>query len=780
MEVDELAVGGPSADNVRQSKSPMEKMRVRLAAENYNKPNTYQTMPDDSDDERTAETAKGCCSAKISAMPVTVIFFIVALIVIGFIISAVLLAIRLQSLLSVCRSPDCVMIGGEMLSKMDISIDRCQDFYSYACESFISDVTIPPSEPYYTTLSGYITHRRVARMQKLLVEQGSEFKGSNSTAVRKSRQFYAACVNITATEQRGSAPLLKLIKTLGSWPLTSDAQSGVWNDASWDLEVALNTAHHHKSFPFFATVVAVDDKNSSSYVIVLDQSGLSLGSYELYTGNSSAVTRQAFVDFFGTVTRLLGANGTADAYAEDVWQLEKAIAEAFVKPEDRADPQRTYHMMTIDAVQAFFGDLLDVRQLLQLMFGSKFDDSPRINVRVPQYFQKLGVLMRVARRETLATYITWTTVKSMLPFASTPFQQALAQLNMALYGVQGDLPRWERCTDYTDSALGFATGALYVDRYFPESDRHQVESVFDSLMTSFKNRISHVTWMDESTRATALDKAESVVHKIGYPDFVVQPAELDLFYQQFDVTNDSFENALNAANFTMHRNKNKLGNVPDRTEWAMTPGDVNAFYDPGFNQIGIAAGILQRPVYDASFPMSLIFGSIGFVIGHEITHGFDNTGRQFDKYGNLVDWWGNQSAQQFNDLAQCFIDEYSQFVIYGHHENGVSTLGENIADNGGLRISYDALQTWLDDHNYDDALLPGLNMTHSQQFFLSFAQTWCSAYKPQYAIMLLANDVHSNGRDRVNGVVRNMPEFAEAFDCPADAKLNPSKRCTLW
>jgi predicted metalloendopeptidase len=178
--------------------------------------------------------------------------------------------------------------------------------------------------------------------------------------------------------------------------------------------------------------------------------------------------------------------------------------------------------------------------------------------------------------------------------------------------------------------------------------------------------------------------------------------------------------------------------------------------------------------------MSLIFGSLGFIIGHEITHGFDNTGRHFDKYGNLVEWWGNKSAQQFSALSQCFVDEYSDFIIYGHHANGVSTLGENIADNGGLRISYNAFRSLFEKQNFNDAVLPGLNMTVNQQFFLGFAQTWCSYYQPEYAIQLLVLDVHSNSRDRVNGVLRNMPEFTEAFNCKSTSPMNPPNKCSLW
>lgn len=588
-------------------------------------------------------------------------------------------------------------------------------------------------------------------------------------------------MNTTAVEQHDNATLLKLIGATGSWPVTSSAESGAWSDASWDLEAALNSAYLYLSFPFFATFITIDDKNSSSYIVTMDQSGLSLDSYQFYTGNSSATNHQAFIDFFVTVTQLLGANSsTAAAYAEDVWQLEKAIADAFVKPEDRADPKRIYHMMTVSEVQTLFGSVVDVRRLLKLMYESQFDESALINVRVPQYFKKLGVLMGIPKRNTLATYISWTALQSKLVHASTPFQQALLKLRRKLYGVAGGVERWQKCTEFSDSALGFATGALYVDKYFSETDRLQVESVFSSVMTSLKRRIADVTWMDDATRATALDKADAIVHKIGYPDFVLSPTKLDQYYEQFNVTSDSFKNALNAAVFAEQRNRNKLGTVPDRTEWSMTPAEVNAFYEPKFNQIGIPAGILQRPVYGADLPMSLIFGSIGFIMGHEITHGFDNAGSQYDKHGNMVDWWGNQSAQQFNHLAQCFVDEYNQFIVYEHHENGVSTLGENIADNGGLRISYNALQTWLSDNRYNDAMLPGLNMTHSQQFFLSFAQTWCSAYQPRYAIMLLANDVHSNARYRVNGVVRNMPEFAESFSCRSDSKLNPSNKCTLW
>jgi predicted metalloendopeptidase len=286
--------------------------------------------------------------------------------------------------------------------------------------------------------------------------------------------------------------------------------------------------------------------------------------------------------------------------------------------------------------------------------------------------------------------------------------------------------------------------------------------------------------MDEMTKLTALDKLASVSHKIGYPEFVTDPAQLDLYYAQLVITHSNFENRLNVGRFEVARNRQKLGRTPDKDEWQMTPAQVNAYYEPSVNEVVIPAGILQPPIYSQLNPMSLIFGSLGFIIGHELTHGFDNTGRQYDRHGNMVDWWGNASSQQFTDLSQCFVDEYNNFIIYGQHANGQSTLGENLADNGGLKISYNALSQWLEMNGFSDATLPGLNMTLQQQFFLSFAQTWCAYTWPEYAVQLIVLDVHSNARDRVNGVLRNMPQFASVFECPATSAMNPSNKCSLW
>lgn len=769
--------------------NPEEKFRVRLAAEAYDGDSAMKYREYSTDDEeepvnrKNRRKSNGCCRCDQAATPILVILAVCLLVVVGFILVAILLKIQLDKKTSQCESPDCVTTSGVMLAKMDLTVDPCRDFYQYACAAYTKDVMIPPDRVIWSTFN-VMSRRTNAVMRQLLETNGFEYKGINSSAIQKAKRFYASCMNLTTPETMGSEPMLRLIKNIGSWSLTSDPVSGNWSESSWNFEATLAKIHSYGVAPFFVLDVSPDDKNSSVNMIQIDQAGLSLPDFQSYVGNESDMFHGAYVRYFTDIVQLLGAPDSDRAktasLVERVWQLEKAIARAFLKPHERADVQAMYNLRTVAEIQELFGPKFDFSKYLHLAFGADIPSTEKIIVRVPEYFRHLGIIMSRLPAETLADYMAWLLIQKMVPYMSTAFQLAQLKLKSTVYKVSSIAPRWESCVYRTTDLMGFATGALYIDKYFTEVDKENVESLYRSIVATFRRRLPNTEWMDAVTKERAMDKVNGLMHKIGYPDFLVNPDKLDEFYAKLSIGDVALDNLLNSENFAVSQIKERRGKVPDRNEWLMTPAEVNAYYDPSRNQIVLPAAILQQPFTHRSFPKSLSFGGLGFIIGHELTHGFDNSGRQFDKYGNMVDWWGNDSANEFKKRSQCLIDEYNSFEVYGEHVDGVSTLGENIADNGGIKISLEAYQDWLKSHDGEDKLLPGLNMTSTQQFFLGYAQVWCTYYTRQYAIQSIVTDFHSNAQYRVNGVLRNVPEFSKAFSCPAESPMNPKNKCSLW
>jgi predicted metalloendopeptidase len=419
---------------------------------------------------------------------------------------------------------------------------------------------------------------------------------------------------------------------------------------------------------------------------------------------------------------------------------------------------------------------------LKTRFQIDIPQTEKIMVGAPEFFKKIGRIVKNARHDTLACYIVWSVVRNMVSFSGSAYEKIVNSIDAELTGVSSSPVLWQKCTSESNEIFGFVTGALYVEKYFSEADKKNIENIVAMFKEELAAQMSVMSWMDEETRKRASDKALAIEYKVGYPDFIINPQLLDQYYQTLTVTNSAFKNIMNLKTFAIELSNKKYGKAPDRSEWQRMPTEVNAYYSPQVNQIFMLAGILQQPFYHHSYPMSVNFGAIGYIIGHEFLHGFDNTGRQFDKFGNMVEWWGNASAQEYVKRSKCFQDEYSKFEVNGHRLNGLLTLGENIADNGGLKLSYAAYNRWASKNTDEtrDQLLPGLNMTRSQQFFLAAAQVWCGSATEQAVVQSIQTDEHSPGRYRVIGAFRNTLEFAEAFSCSKTAALNPPEKCSMF
>ncbi|XP_026310633.1 endothelin-converting enzyme 2 [Piliocolobus tephrosceles] len=342
------------------------------------------------------------------------------------------------------------------------------------------------------------------------------------------------------------------------------------------------------------------------------------------------------------------------------------------------------------------------------------------------------------------------------------------------------VPRWQTCISNTDDALGFALGSLFVKATFDRQSKEIAEGMISEIRTAFEEALGQLVWMDDKTRQAAKEKADAIYDMIGFPDFILEPKELDDVYDGYEVSEDSFfQNMLNLYNFSAKVMADQLRKPPSRDQWSMTPQTVNAYYLPTKNEIVFPAGILQAPFYARNHPKALNFGGIGVVMGHELTHAFDDQGREYDKEGNLRPWWQNESLAAFRNHTACMEEQYNQYQVNGERLNGRQTLGENIADNGGLKAAYNAYKAWLRKHG-EEQQLPAVGLTNHQLFFVGFAQVWCSVRTPESSHEGLVTDPHSPARFRVLGTLSNSRDFLRHFGCPVGSPMNPGQLCEVW
>ncbi|KAG8225256.1 hypothetical protein J437_LFUL006488, partial [Ladona fulva] len=387
----------------------------------------------------------------------------------------------------------------------------------------------------------------------------------------------------------------------------------------------------------------------------------------------------------------------------------------------------------------------------------------------------------VAYAIVVHNYMLWRLVMSLMPHMLDDYQTRRVEFRKILLGILADRNRWSQCVDWTNKKMGMAVGALFIRDNFNHESKETALEMIRTIREAFNDLLAENEWMDDETRAVAKEKADAINERIGYPEMLTKSDELSKEYSALNITEDHFiENILNVLQFDASQNLEKLRQPVNKDKWSTEPAVVNAFYNPNKNDIVFPAGILQPLFYSQHFPKSLNYGGIGVVIGHEITHGFDDKGRQFDKDGNLMQWWNNATVLAFRERTQCIIDQYSRFKLQevDLHVNGRMTQGENIADNGGLKQSFRAYRKWVSIHG-EEPRLPGINLTHDQLFFLNYAQIWCGSMRPEDALTKIRSSVHSPGPVRVIGPLSNSKDFSEAYNCLPGDPMNPSDKCSV-
>uniref|UniRef100_A0A671MTP9 Endothelin-converting enzyme 1 n=1 Tax=Sinocyclocheilus anshuiensis TaxID=1608454 RepID=A0A671MTP9_9TELE len=491
---------------------------------------------------------------------------------------------------------------------------------------------------------------------------------------------------------------------------------------------------------------------------------------------------KAYLNFLVELGILLGGSEeTSQKMMQEIIDFETALAHITVPQEERRDEMKIYHKIQAKEL-ATLAPAVDWMPFLSAVFTPvALNDSEPVVVYAKEYLQKVSELISNTNKSVLNNYMIMKVVWKMVSILDQRFQDAEQRFLEVMYGTKKSCtPRWKLCVSDTDSALGFALGALFVKATFSEDSKAFVEDMVSEIKWAFEDSLKTVGWMDPKTKKAAKEKADAIYNMVGYPKFIMKPKELDMVFNDFDVVSDLyFQNVMNYYNFSARVTSNQLRKAPNRDQWSMTPPTVNAYYNPTKNEMVLPAGILQAPFYNHAWPKAMNFGGIGVVMGHELTHAFDDQGREYDKDGNLRQWWQNSSLEAFKHQTQCMVEQYSNYSINKEPLNGKHTLGENIADNGGLRAAYKAYINWIEKSG-EEATLPALGMTNHQLFFVGFAQVWCSVRTPESSHEGVITDPHSPSRFRVIGTISNSHEFSAHFGCKADSPMNPKRKCELW
>ena len=657
------------------------------------------------------------------------------------------------------------------VTSIDKTVDPCTDFYAYACGNWRKKNPIPATEARWGSFN------TLAETNNYLVYQELKAAADHpQTALQtKYGDFFAACLNTDVADKEGAKPLQPELDAIAAF-----------NDKKKLAMLDLELEKRFSSTVLIGVVVGQDQKDSTQQILQTGQGGLALPDrdYYLATDERSVKIREQYVAHVTKMFVLLGdTQEQAAKEAADVMRIETALAQGSMSRVDRRNPANVYHIMTIDQAQGLSPDF-DWHAYLD---GLGVGQATTLNVSSPGFLKTVNAEVEAEPLPALKSYMRWETLHNASPYLSKAFvDENFNFFSMTLSGQKEIQPRWKRCTRLTDGALGEAVGQDWVKQNFPPQAKENMEKLVAALRKALDEDIQQLPWMSDATKKEAELKLVAFRQKIGYPANWRDYSSLEV------KRTDLLGNVERSEAFEYKRNLRKLGKPVDETEWGMTPPTVNAYYNPAMNDINFPAGILQPPFYDVTKDPAVNFGGIGVVIGHEMTHGFDDQGSKFGPTGNvkynadgsLGSWFTPEDQAKFDERTKCVSDEYGGFeAAPGQMQNGKLTLGENAADNGGIRIAFRALQETLAKQGITD--LDGKSdvkegYTAAQRFFISFGQVWCENRTEESARVAAKTDPHSAGKWRTDGTVQNFEEFGKAFGCKTGQPMMPEKSCRVW
>ena len=641
---------------------------------------------------------------------------------------------------------------------MDTTVDPSVDFYKYANGGWIKQHPLPDDKSRFGVFDLMAEENR-ERLKEIINDVAAN-KGPQGSVSQKIGDFYASGLDMENRNANGYSSLKPYLEKIAG--LTDKSQV-----PALTAELQLSVCN-----PFFNLFPDADAKNSSMCIATLWQGGLGLPDRDYYfePDDRSKSVREAYVEYLTTLFTLVGNDSLVAAEkAQKVFDFENRLAEVSSTKLENRVPENIYNKMSVDSLKLISPDFA-----WNVYFEGMQVAVDEVNVSQPKFFAALSQIIADANIDVLKDYMTINLLADAAPYLSDDFVAANFKYSSTITGVKEMQPLWKRVIGTINGTMGEAVGQLYVEKYFPATAKARMLELVENLRTAFGQRIDNLTWMSDSTKAAAKDKLAAIMVKIGYPDKWKDYSDLQI------VEGDYAANLIAASKFLTREQLNKIGKPVDKSEWFMNPQEVNAYYNPSANEIVFPAGILQPPFFYADGDDAVNYGAIGVVIGHEMTHGFDDMGRKYDKDGNMNNWWTPEDSEKFKATTQRLVDFYNEFIVIDTlRANGELTLGENIADNGGLNIAY---QAYSNSRSGKPAPEPIDGFTDDQRFLLAYARVWAGNIRDEQIYLQTKTDPHSLGSLRVNGQMPLFDLFYKSFDIKENSPmyLPEDKRIVIW
>lgn len=658
------------------------------------------------------------------------------------------------------------LTSGIDINNLDTTVNPAEDFYQYACGGWMKAHPLTEEYSRYGSFDELGENNRT--QIKAVIEEVASKKNEKNSVGEKIATLYNLGMDSVTLQKQGNQPIQPMMKEIAALKDKGEISREIIKLQ----KVGIN--------PFFALFSEADYDDSKMTIAWLWQAGLGMGSREYYLTNDARnkELREKYVEMVANMFTLAGYDKIFDADAKYlagmVMNIEMRLAKASYDKETLRDPYKTFHKKTLEETQKLAKDF----PFADFFKEIGLPNLKSLNVAQPEFIQEFGKILATEKTDALKAYLAWSVISEACTYLSDDFvNESFNFYGKALSGREAMHPRWKLVTLTVETALGEAVGQMYVEKHFPAEAKDRMLTLVKNLQTAFGQRIRMASWMNDTTKEKALAKLDAILIKVGYPDKWRD-------YSGLQFKNDSyFANILRSNEFEMAYMASKIDKPTDRNEWQMTPQTVNAYYNPTTNEICFPAGILQPPFFNMNADDAVNYGAIGVVIGHEMTHGFDDQGRLYDKEGNLNDWWLASDAENFKNNSQVLVDWFDKIKVHDNPEtyaNGKFTLGENIADNGGLQISYLAMQNAIKAGQVNPEAMDGF--TTAQRFFIAYANVWASNIRDAEKLRLTTEDPHSLCRWRVNGTLPHITPFIEAFGIKEGDKmyLAPEQRVQLW